>query len=1116
MAIGIPYYSIVGCCSSSGTALDYFNFPIGEGLPPEDGVYRYTGPEITINGITFSTSACYTITQIGSVFATFPVAPSINNFQLTTNCEDAKCECEKVPTYYTLNDCCTNIPINWPPNEGGLLQGTLYLEFDGTSCNEGEFNDTPCPNNLTNLIITEIVNEAGLSVTGCLKLTSFSITEIPVGADIVGWENIVQAVETVPTCEDCQDCKKTVDCYTLYPCDNTRTPINTQNINIAPYVGEFISLFRYTGCWYVTLNESGICQSPIDVEANLEIPCACAAKCYLITGAPDVVTYVNIDGDLVTTSGSTKICSLIYPIVSGGSSSGVIYESGTCSTGQCNDLCFTLTDCNDDTNILESNTQSLLSYIGLDSVIKINGYDTCWKVDFKTTCECVILIFNDEGGQVYDITLNVITTFDGRNVYSDADGEIFLWWDADSNEWVITSEGYGSDADEVYAVSINLDVDCPESIESQWDSSMSLKLYINSINPCLVPCECPIPVTVLQSFTTCEACLPVIAYKFISCLNPSIIKYSIDDYSIYVGKVVKLKCGDCWTVEQINYTPPSVQTIDILFTYDSCSACAKTYYKLTNCLDPLDILYTGSVLNLSASKTSKIDVGPNPAPTPTDCDCISITYQTKEGSQLITIQVLKDGQLSYTFDIDGIEYILSYITEDAAWLLQESGNKIAVLDSDSLCPFGTYATFLGKEGNYLYSFSVAPCTKTTTVVKIKECEGCWIAEEIDYPEGPITAATVVLEFKDCDECEPDIPCQCSTMTNNDLVTKTYLYLDCDYNYVEVTLNPGETSNKVCAIAWLKESYCDCFIVKRTDLEDPSSSAIIANANGDMLNGYPVYDLCERDRCGTVSFNGTNWVIYDPNGDPLYILQTLTSGSCPFGTWVREDGQPIPNVTIESYECPITCNCINLTVTGDQTSQTINLTIGLYNDDGYPIYVSQDDLWSIKFSTKLGCWTLSTPDNKGIIKLCNTDCPVGTWDTGDFSDLSYTSTDCTIPPSVTELTSTDCIETYGLCKFGICPPPVFINNRTVRPGYNTPNCNPDEYDKITCRFADVMYKVVLEKRYGITNCCPDEDEKWLLKKELIDLQAIRDPNYKCEACGCPCNSGKSYSSCNCGN
>jgi hypothetical protein len=40
----------------------------------------------------------------------------------------------------------------------------------------------------------------------------------------------------------------------------------------------------------------------------------------------------------------------------------------------------------------------------------------------------------------------------------------------------------------------------------------------------------------------------------------------------------------------------------------------------------------------------------------------------------------------------------------------------------------------------------------------------------------------------------------------------------------------------------------------------------------------------------------------------------------------------------------------------------------------------------------------------------------------------------------------------------------------------------------------MYKSVLEKRYGISNCCPEDDEKWLMKKELIDLQALKSPDH----------------------
>ena len=52
----------------------------------------------------------------------------------------------------------------------------------------------------------------------------------------------------------------------------------------------------------------------------------------------------------------------------------------------------------------------------------------------------------------------------------------------------------------------------------------------------------------------------------------------------------------------------------------------------------------------------------------------------------------------------------------------------------------------------------------------------------------------------------------------------------------------------------------------------------------------------------------------------------------------------------------------------------------------------------------------------------------------------------------------------------------------------------------------MYKKALELRYGISNCCPEEDEKWLIKKELIELQALTDPDYPCNHLSdCSCNS-----------
>lgn len=100
--------------------------------------------------------------------------------------------------------------------------------------------------------------------------------------------------------------------------------------------------------------------------------------------------------------------------------------------------------------------------------------------------------------------------------------------------------------------------------------------------------------------------------------------------------------------------------------------------------------------------------------------------------------------------------------------------------------------------------------------------------------------------------------------------------------------------------------------------------------------------------------------------------------------------------------------------------------------------------------------------------------------------------------------------YGECVNGVCPPKE-QPKRKVIPGYSVPTCDPEKYEKISCKSSEILYKSVLQKRYGISNCCPDEDDKWLIKKELIDLDGMRDPNYTCTSPSSCCGS----STCDCG-
>lgn len=97
--------------------------------------------------------------------------------------------------------------------------------------------------------------------------------------------------------------------------------------------------------------------------------------------------------------------------------------------------------------------------------------------------------------------------------------------------------------------------------------------------------------------------------------------------------------------------------------------------------------------------------------------------------------------------------------------------------------------------------------------------------------------------------------------------------------------------------------------------------------------------------------------------------------------------------------------------------------------------------------------------------------------------------------------------YTTCE--LCNPPVPVvpvvhPYKSIRPGYNTPGCSPEKYEMYLCNFSEGVYRNMLVQRYGIDPCCAEDDIRWEIKKELIALKAIEDPDYTCQLltdCGC---------------
>ena len=120
----------------------------------------------------------------------------INDVTITVpTCED----CQACPVYYTLNDCCTLEPVEY---DGEVI----YLSYNIGDC----FAPGTCPEDIGSSIITTIINEAEVNLSGCLQLTE--IAELPPGAVTSGYPSIMQEITTVPTCEDCKPVYKLTNC----------------------------------------------------------------------------------------------------------------------------------------------------------------------------------------------------------------------------------------------------------------------------------------------------------------------------------------------------------------------------------------------------------------------------------------------------------------------------------------------------------------------------------------------------------------------------------------------------------------------------------------------------------------------------------------------------------------------------------------------------------------------------------------------------------------------------------------------------------------------------------------------------------------------------------------
>ena len=337
------------------------------------------------------------------------------------------------------------------------------------------------------------------------------------------------------------------------------------------------------------------------------------------------------------------------------------------------------------------------------------------------------------------------------------------------------------------------------------------------------------------------------------------------------------------------------------------------------------------------------------------------------------------------------------------------------------------------------------------IVQIANYDNCW--EVTSVVDCDCAINVVVLQaFDDCATCNPD---------------PNYILSNCDDLSTNIYTS-SDLSDYVGQVINIETDCPGCWIVEEVDGPIPSDVPVVVDA---------AFEDCEA--CKTTYYQLTDCTDTE---NPIITSTDLSAyvGSIIILEW-----------------CPTTC----WTVSVSQTSTGAGVLGDISNE-----FETCDDCLT---SFPCVCSRLKNHDtvshNYDYLD-CNGDVQTISLLAGQRSERICMAHWLTSYP-------TDYVEYFGNCTLDgdvhTCPPPVYPR-RSLKPGYNTPHCSTWKYEEISCKAAEALYKQVLELRYGISNCCPEEDQQYLIKKQLIDLKALVNPDYVCSTPSCGCNTG-----CGCG-
>lgn len=343
---------------------------------------------------------------------------------------------------------------------------------------------------------------------------------------------------------------------------------------------------------------------------------------------------------------------------------------------------------------------------------------------------------------------------------------------------------------------------------------------------------------------------------------------------------------------------------------------------------------------------------------------------------------------------------------------------------------------------------ITPYTLNQTIT-IEGYEGCWTVST-DVECTCLVDIVIKKVFDSCETCLPIIAYKLTNCKNNKQIK---------YTQQDLSAYVGKSISLDCG---------NCWFVELINYQPPSLSQI------NIVNVYENCTACTREY----------WILYDC-AEVLQPLITYTDMTAYLHKYVK---------LINDNTCWYVDNTTNYV--GATT-----ISVASFYDD---------------------CQTCSADATCICTKITNTASESKTYTYVDCDNVTQTfilaasasSDKICVKKWTIKYPISDVIETFGNCyedpQTHIMTCPAIPTGRVVAPGYYVPTCSIEKYEQIVCTSSEILYKQVLQQRYGISNCCPEDDDKWILKKEILDVDVLLDKNYTCELSNDCCAPAR----CNC--